>query len=294
VLKAIRCRSLPLKRRSAHFAVQVCRSIRTIPRNDLIGGTQDNGTWAYDGPRKLVREQVGGDGGNSGISLAATALGCTLYSPAPDVNFDGNNPARLGLGGRPLFASGEAAAFTCRSLPTRRSLEAGSSGCSTCSARRMTAARRPISMCIAMSSSGIHVPCGDWVALADRRSGHGGDWSGQATGPTSPAPTSLDLACFAEPVDDVVGTRRGRLFVSKNADASDPTACIKRSTPRRSPERFISAVAIDPEIQNHAFVSFSGYNATPRPRRVTFSTCGTTRSGTATWTDLISIWATCR
>jgi hypothetical protein len=51
------------------------------------------GTWAYDGTTGSWLEAVGGDGGNSGISVGKTANRMhTYYSPAPDVNFDRNNP----------------------------------------------------------------------------------------------------------------------------------------------------------------------------------------------------------
>ena len=33
------------------------------------------------------------------------------------------------------------------------------------------------------------------------------------------------------------------------------------STARRTPERFVSGIAVDPTNPNHAFISFSGYNA---------------------------------
>src|SRR5260370_41940166 len=79
------------------------------PRNDLIGGTQDNGTWAYDGTTGNWFESVGGDRGNSRNSLGpAPTRMHKYYSPAPDLKFEGNNPLDRGLGGEPLFASGPA------------------------------------------------------------------------------------------------------------------------------------------------------------------------------------------
>jgi len=76
--------------------------------------------------------------------------------------------------------------------------------------------------------------------------------------------------------------------VSANADATDPTAVVfNRIDTASQPTRFISGVAIDPEDSNHAFVSFSGYNAyTPTTPGHVFEVRYHPHSGTATWTDL--------
>ena len=56
-------------------------------------------------------------------------------------------------------------------------------------------------------------------------------------------------------------TRRGRVFVSKNADAAAASVTFKRIDTRAQPRRFVSGISIDPANANHAWVSFSGYNA---------------------------------
>jgi len=264
------------------------------PRNDLIGGTQDNGTWAYDGTTGNWFESIFGDGGNSGISLGATANRMHTYTGAQvDVNFEHDNPLTWDWVADPLLASGgRQRLFTCRSLRTRRSPEAGSSGCSTCSARRMTAARRPISMCTAMSSSGIsRCPAVTGVALGGPAGpGKAGDLVGSGYGTDKSGSYVVWISrALQNPSTMWAATRRGRLFVTKkNADASDPTAVVfKRIDTASQPTRFISAVAIDPENSNHAFVSFSGYNAyTPTTPGHVFDVRYHPGSGTATWTDL--------
>jgi len=107
----------------------------------------------------------------------------------------------------------------------------------------------------------------------------------------------VDLACFAEPVDDVGGHPARTTVRDEERRCSDPTAVVfKRIDTASQPTRFISAVAIDPENSNHAFVSFSGYNAyTPTTPGHVFDVRYHPGSGTATWTDhQFSIWATCR
>ena len=56
------------------------------PATDLIGGTQDNGTWAYDGSGAAPSwfESVGGDGGQSGIDAVTPPDPCALVlQPQP-------------------------------------------------------------------------------------------------------------------------------------------------------------------------------------------------------------------
>ena len=72
------------------------------PLNDLLGGTQDNGTWAFDG--KNTFESVGGDGGQSGIDVGNANIRMHTYFDAqPDVNFKKNDPLGWDWIGDPFF-----------------------------------------------------------------------------------------------------------------------------------------------------------------------------------------------
>ena len=85
-----------------------------------------------------------------------------------------------------------------------------------------------------------------------------------------------------------VGTRRGRLFVSRNADAEPASAVsyARLDTPAQ-PRRYPSGIAVDPNDPNHAFVSFSGYDAyTPATPGHVFEVRANPTTGTATWTNL--------
>jgi hypothetical protein len=79
---------------------------------------------------------------------------------------------------------------------------------------------------------------------------------------------AMSAYCNVEGREWGVGTRRGRVFLSKNADAADPAAVTytRIDTPQQ-PRRFVSGLALDPANPNHAFGSFSGYDAyTPTTR----------------------------
>ena len=60
-------------------------------------------------------------------------------------------------------------------------------------------------------------------------------------------------------------TGAGRIFVTHNADASDPADVvwhrIDSSTSGNSPTRFPSGIYVDPADSGHAWISYSGYNA---------------------------------
>ena len=83
------------------------------PINDLLGGTQDNGTLANrKNPAKMFwAETINGDGGQSGIDITNATRMHTFTGPSPDVNFFGNQTLHWNWTGDPLFASGEAASF---------------------------------------------------------------------------------------------------------------------------------------------------------------------------------------
>jgi hypothetical protein len=57
-------------------------------------------------------------------------------------------------------------------------------------------------------------------------------------------------------------TSAGRIFVTHNADASDPEAVLwHRIDNASSPTRFPSAIYVDPADAGHGWVTYSGYNA---------------------------------
>src|SRR2546427_1661782 len=82
------------------------------PHTDIIGGSQDNGTWAYSANPANWFESVGGDGGQSLIDAGNRNIRMhTYYGPNGDVNFKGNDPLGWDNISDPLAASKEAASF---------------------------------------------------------------------------------------------------------------------------------------------------------------------------------------
>ena len=82
-------------------------------------------------------------------------------------------------------------------------------------------------------------------------------------------------------------TRVGRVFVSKNADDAQPrNVRFTRIDTPSTPGRFVSGIAIDPRDPNHAWISYSGYEAyTPGEPGHVFEVRYNPATGTASFTD---------
>ena len=85
-------------------------------------------------------------------------------------------------------------------------------------------------------------------------------------------------------------TSTGRVFISKNADDPNPTAVTFTrldSLAANDPPRFPTAVYVDPADSNHAWITYSGYNAkTPATPGHVFEIRYDPGAGTATFTLL--------
>jgi hypothetical protein len=89
-----------------------------------------------------------------------------------------------------------------------------------------------------------------------------------------------------------VATTFGRVFVSKNANASNPAAVTytrldDKASATASPGRFVSGISVDPANPNHAWISYSGYNFnTPSQPGHVFEVTynGNAATPDATWT----------
>jgi hypothetical protein len=136
--------------------------------------------------------------------------------------------------------------------------------------------------------------CGDWVKI-------GGDALNQS--PTNSAGTRIGglVSWVSRTTADSstlwVATTRGRVFISKNANANPGTAVTFTrldtiDTSSSSPNRPVSSISIDPANPNHAYISYLSYNElitssgqTARPGHV-FSVTYDPNTNTATWVNL--------
>jgi hypothetical protein len=229
--------------------------------NEVLGGTQDNGTWTLNRLGGASFESVGGDGGQSGFDAKDSQIRYhSYYAPQHDVNFHGSDPQGWDWISDPLLGSNERASFytplTADPVTAgtvfdglqhvwRTPDHGGDPAYLQKHCNEFTGDFDPA------------FPCGDWQPL-------GADLTGTSFG--TDKRSSDYVVAIARPTKDTgtmwVGNRRGRLFLSRNADAVDPAAVsFTRIDSSSTPTRFVSGIAVDPTNSNHAFVTYSGYDA---------------------------------
>lgn len=281
LLKAIPSAITPLNDGLATIQFQ---SLSFDPRNptaDVLGGTQDNGTWSYTGSPAWF-ESVGGDGGQSGFDVSDPTIRYhSYYDATPEVNYHGNDP-RTWLDTYDVLAgSGEAQSFytpfeadpvTGGRVYTGlehvwRSDDNGGSEASL-------GAR-----CNALQLDPNRLPCGDWVRIGQKLTAASfGDRAGQFVVATERAAGDTGTLWAA--------TRTGRVFVSSNANAQPLDVKFTRVDTPQTPGRFVTGIAIDPQDPNHAWVSYTGYDAyTPSTPGHVFEVEYNPQTGEARWTD---------
>jgi hypothetical protein len=226
------------------------------PTGDLLGGTQDNGTFSYTGSDTWL-ESVGGDGGQSGFDVGdPTTRYHNYYDATPEVNFHGTDPKEWLAIYDPLQATREARSFyvpfvTDQSDPGRAFIGLehiwrtdDSGGDPAFLEEHCNALHR---------DSG---PCGDWQPMGNNLTAGSAinDRGGNFVVAIAQAP--------GDPATIWAGTRVGRLWVSNDANAANPrNVHFYRIDTAATPGRFVSGITVDPHDPNHAWISFSGYGA---------------------------------
>jgi hypothetical protein len=240
------------------------QSLSLNPANpsELMGGTQDNGTWSFTGKQSTWFETIGGDGGESGFDVSGQTRMHTYFDAQVDVNFKGNTTLGWDWTGDLLGA--EAQSFYVPLIADTtvsgtwflgeqhiwRTQDNGGDQAfldQYCAEYTGDYAHRP------------H-PCGDWQPIGPATL-TGGAYGTDKTG----APGSSYVVVIKRaPSDDSTmwaGTRQGRIFVTTNAGAPAASVAFDRIDTSAQPTRFPSGIVVDPTNPDHAFISYSGYNA---------------------------------
>jgi len=270
----------------------------TDPLNDLLGGTQDNGTpGMLNGNWSMV---VQGDGGPASIDVDGVTRMHTYSGPYGDVNFEGNVEDKWLWSSDPLiFANvlfGEGAGFYSPLISDPVVSKTMLIGLQRVWRTKKAGGNRDFLEANCNTNTGALTftgACGDWVPLGGPR-GSAGDLAGAAWGidKGGSAPAGNYVAAIERAPSDTktmwAATRRGRLFISENADAEPQTSVTyKRIDTPAQPQRFISGIAVDAKDRYHAFVSFSSYEAyTPGQPGHVFEVRYDPATGTAAWTNI--------
>lgn len=251
------------------------------PTGELLGGTQDNGTWAFTGSPTWV-ESVGGDGAQSGFDAGnPTTRYHNYYDATPEVNFHGNDPKEWLAIYDPLQASKEARSFYVPFQADPRVAGRAFIGMEHVWRTDDTGGDPAF---LEAHCNALHRdlgPCGDWQPMGNSLTigSAVNDRGGQFVAAVERSRTDNGTLW--------AGTRVGRVWVSKDADSANPrNVHFFRIDTAATPGRFVSGIAIDPADSNHAWISYSGYGAyTPLTPQHVVEARFDPKSHTATFTD---------
>jgi hypothetical protein len=261
------------------------------PLNRLMGGTQDNGTFEFDGSVDNWPQIIYGDGGQSGFNAADDKLRFNSFAGQNhDVNFHDGDPKDWVIWSGPIVNSPEGSLFypPLVSDPTKQFADSIFEGSQSVWRTQDWGGDEAYleAHCIDYKVAITPPTCGD----AQRIGPPGAtDITGTAYGADAVA-GDLVGALARTPQDTGTlwaATITGRLLVSGNAN--DPAASVTwtrlDNTAPNAPRRDVTQIAIDPSNANRAYVAYSGYNVnTPATPGHVFRVDRT--GSTATWTDL--------
>src|SRR4029450_5008444 len=232
----------------------------------LQGGTQDNGTFEHTVSNITWPQIIYGDGGQSGFNAANSALRLNTFTGQfSDVNFRNGDPSKWVIATGPIAASSEASYFYPPVTADPNPTNAGTIFQGSQSVWRtqdwggnQTALE---ANCPEFTTSGADPSCGDFVRIGPPKAteltaaGYGSR-AGGFVAAIERAPSDTGTLWVA--------TGTGRVFISKNANASAPNVNYTRldnlPSATAAPGRFVTSIYVDPANANHAWISYSGYN----------------------------------
>jgi hypothetical protein len=265
-------------------------SVSPQDKNLLQGGTQDNGTWQTNGNPNTWQNMMIGDGGQSGFDISNPKFRFhTFTGTAIDVNFNSGETADWIFAGGGQFGADGGSQFYAPfvSDPTVSGTIFGGSGVTVYRTKTFGLGTRTLAEANAIcnewtGSSQTGNECGDFERLGTTplTSSAWGDRAGSAVGAIGRTPADNSTLWVA--------TTRGRVFISKNANA-DPASAVtftRLDGNAVTPNRFVSSIYVDPTNGDHAWISYSGYNSnTPATPGHVFEVTFNPATGTSTWVD---------
>ena len=267
--------------------------LSTDPKNplgDLLGGTQDNGTFSYSAtltPRRSWFESVNGDGAASGFDAAHSNIRYhTYFLGLGDINHHGADPNKWAFITEPVLLSGEAVSFYTPVIMDPRVPGTIYLAAQHIWRTKDNGGDQAFLEHNCLAPGGVpqyavpdDPPCGDFEPIGADLTTSAGSKSGSYLAAVERAPSDTQTLW--------VGGRRGRVYVSKNARDKAEKVAFDRIDTDAQPNRFVSGIAIDPADANHAYVTFSGYNeATPDAPGHVFDVHYDPATSSATWTNL--------
>ena len=278
-----------------HISKKVGSTIQLInvainPSNscEVMGGTQDNGTWSNNSncDRNTFNQVIYGDGANAVYDATnGTWRANGFTSGFGDSNFHNGDPERWVITTAPMIRSGEAFSFYWPQIGDpnpvpgthpiynggRHVWRSWAFGAGHISVPQQTTPDVAFyeANCPEFVTGGDTPGCGDYQPLGGPQGNdQPGDLAGTFYGTDRVGPVLNTISWIARSGGDHgtmwAATSGGRVFVSHNADAADPVAVtwhrIDSSISGNSPTRFPSGIYVDPSDPSHAWISYSGYS----------------------------------
>ncbi len=258
---------------------------------EVMGGTQDNGTWSNNSgcDRNTFNQVIYGDGGNAGYDGTNSWRFNEFTSGFSDSNFRNGDPEKWVISSAPLVNSGEFFSFYWPQIgdpnpvPGTHPIFSGGQhiwrtlafGAGTPGAVPQDTTPNVAfyeASCPEFTTFGGDPACGDYQPLGgpvvldvdgNVDPNVAGDLTGTFYGATRTGGTTSWIARDGADHGTLwATTSAGRVFVTHNADASVPNAVTwHRIDNATSPTRFPSGIYADPADTGHAWVTYSGYNA---------------------------------
>jgi hypothetical protein len=269
---------------------------------EVEGGTQDNGTWSNPGCDTSTWPQIiYGDGGNAGYDGTNPTWRFNEFTSAfSDSNFENGDPTKWVITSAPIVNSHETVGFYWPQIsdpnpPTGAhpifsgaqhvwrtwAFGAGTPGAVPQDKTPNIAFYE--ANCQEFTVSGSDPNCGDYQPI-------GGDLTSTTYGSDR---TGGSISWLARNKADTgtlwAATSAGRIFVTHNADAATPSSVVwHRIDNATSPTRFPSSIYPDVKDTGHAWITYSGYNAsTPTTPGHVFSVNeGSSVQGSGQFTNL--------
>ena len=273
------------------------------PLHQVIGGTQDNGTFDWDGSQaQLWWQTMYGDGGQSGIDATDDSIMFNEFTgKTNDTNFKGGDPKKWVVVSGKFYApnTNEAAPFYAeiqqdpalhgqRFFGMQHIWRTQDNGGDEAYLE---------ATCPEFTTFANDPKCGDFVPLGDTKAAppylntDPGSLTSANYGATRGGGT---ISVIARQASDATGnimwaaTSTGRVFITMNAAANPFSAVtftrIDDKSGNTSPARFPTRIVVDPTNANHAWISYSGYNVnTPSQQGHVFD---------VTWNGTTAVWRT--
>lgn len=264
-------------------------SVNPQNANDVMGGTQDNGTFESTGAPTTWPQIIYGDGGQSGFNAADPTLRFQSYfGQFHDANFRNADPESWVIISGDIAASPEGSNFYDPIIADPNPAAAGTifEGSQSVWRTQDWGGDQAYleANCPEFFHSGADPACGDFQQIGSPSdltgSGYGADRAGCCLAAVERTPSDTGTVWAA--------SNLGRVFITHNADNATPSAVTWTRLDSLStvdPGRFVSSIFIDRSDPNHAWISYSGYNVnTPSQPGHVFSV--TFDGVSATWTSL--------